>query len=55
MRLRKYFFYNDMGNEPMKKADYSKIASFYDKGRIISDQNIEFWLGLVKKQNILLS
>ncbi len=41
--------------ESMRKADYSKIASFYDKGRIISGQNIELWLDLVKKQNIPLS
>lgn len=33
----------------MKKADYRRIASFYDQGRIISDQNIDLWLGLVKE------
>lgn len=33
----------------MNKADYDKIASFYDQGRTISDQNIELWLGLIKE------
>lgn len=33
----------------MKKADYDKIASFYDQGRTISDQNIDLWLDLVKE------
>jgi len=33
----------------MKKADYGKIASFYDQGRTISDQNIDLWLDLIKE------
>lgn len=33
----------------MKKADYSKIASFFDKGRPLSEQNIEQWLGIVSR------
>jgi len=33
----------------MRKADYSRIASFYDKGRPISEQNIDLWLELIVK------
>lgn len=33
----------------MKKADYDKIASYYDQGRTISDQNIDLWLDLIKE------
>ena len=33
----------------MRKADYSSIASYYDKGRSLSEQNIDLWLGLVVK------
>lgn len=33
----------------MKKADYDKIALFYDQGRTISDQNIDLWLDLIKE------
>ena len=33
----------------MKKADYSKIASFYDKGRTLSEQNIDLWLGIITR------
>jgi ubiquinone/menaquinone biosynthesis C-methylase UbiE len=33
----------------MRKADYSNIASYYDKGRSLSEQNIDLWLGLVVK------
>ena len=33
----------------MKKADYDNIASFYDQGRTISDQNIDLWLDLIKE------
>lgn len=33
----------------MRKADYSNIASFYDKGRPISEQNIDLWLELIVK------
>ncbi len=33
----------------MKKADYRRIASFYDQGRTISDQNIDLWLDLIKE------
>ena len=31
----------------MEKADYSKIASFYDKSRSISEENMIMWLGLI--------
>jgi len=33
----------------MIKADYSKIASFYDKGRSLSEQNTIIWLTLIEK------
>lgn len=33
----------------MKKADYSKIASFFDKGRPLSEQNIEQWFGIISR------
>jgi ubiquinone/menaquinone biosynthesis C-methylase UbiE len=33
----------------MQKADYSKISDYYDKGRWLSEQNIDKWLGLIKK------
>ncbi len=33
----------------MTKADYSKIASFYDKGRPLSEQNTATWLNLIAK------
>ena len=33
----------------MIKADYSKIASFYDKGRSMSEQNTGMWLELISK------
>lgn len=33
----------------MKKADYEKIAESYDKGRSLSEQNIDLWLGLFSK------
>jgi SAM-dependent methyltransferase len=33
----------------MKKADYSKIASFYDEGRSLSEQNIYMWLSIVAR------
>src|SRR5512136_730128 len=33
----------------MKKADYSKIAPLYDKGRVLSEQNIELWLDAVAR------
>ena len=33
----------------MKKADYSKIAAFYDDGRTLSEQNMGLWLGLIAK------
>jgi len=31
----------------MVKADYSRIASFYDKGRTLSEQNAAIWLNLI--------
>lgn len=33
----------------MIKADYSKIASFYDKGRSLSEQNTALWLDRIAK------
>lgn len=33
----------------MEKADYNKIAKFYDKGRSLSEQNIDLWIGLISK------
>ena len=33
----------------MRKADYSKIAEVYDKGRSLSEQNIDLWLGIISK------
>ena len=33
----------------MKKANYSRIAASYDKGRSLSEQNIELWLGPISK------
>jgi ubiquinone/menaquinone biosynthesis C-methylase UbiE len=33
----------------MKKADYSRIASYYDKGRSLSEQNIDLWLDMVAR------
>ena len=35
----------------MKKADYSKIAEFYDKGRSLSEQNMELWLKLISEHS----
>jgi len=31
----------------MKKADYSRIAASYDRGRSLSEQNMDMWLDLV--------
>ena len=33
----------------MKKADYRKIASLYDKGRSLSEENIDLWLGIISR------
>ncbi len=33
----------------MIKADYSKIASFFDRGRSLSEQNMALWLNLIAK------
>lgn len=33
----------------MIKADYSKIASFYDDGRSLSEQNMTLWLDMISK------
>ncbi|MFC1921246.1 class I SAM-dependent methyltransferase [Chloroflexota bacterium] len=33
----------------MKKADYREIAGFYDKGRSLSEQNMDLWLGLISR------
>lgn len=43
----------------MQKADYSKIASIYDRGRWLSSENLNFWLNSVsniigKRENIKL-
>lgn len=37
----------------MEKADYSKIAALYDKGRPISKQNVELWLCLIQERSRL--
>jgi ubiquinone/menaquinone biosynthesis C-methylase UbiE len=33
----------------MIKADYSRIASYYDRGRALSEQNMVMWLNLIVK------
>ncbi|OGO30548.1 MAG: hypothetical protein A2Z29_11255 [Chloroflexi bacterium RBG_16_56_11] len=33
----------------MKKADYSKIAPLYDKGRSLSEENIDLWLKIISR------
>jgi ubiquinone/menaquinone biosynthesis C-methylase UbiE len=33
----------------MKKADYSQISALYDKGRPLSEQNIDLWLGMIAR------
>ena len=33
----------------MKKADYRKIASFYDKGRSLPDEIISLWMKLISR------
>ncbi|MFC2069993.1 class I SAM-dependent methyltransferase [Chloroflexota bacterium] len=33
----------------MKKADYREIAKFYDKGRSLSEQNMDLWLELISR------
>lgn len=33
----------------MRKADYSRIAESYDRGRSLSEQNMEMWLALVSR------
>ena len=35
----------------MRKADYGKIAGFYDRGRSLSEQNMEMWLALLGKHS----
>ena len=35
----------------MTKADYRKIASFYDKGRSLSEQNTVMWLNLIAERS----
>ena len=35
----------------MKKADYARIASFYDKARSLSEQNASLWLGRISKRS----
>ena len=34
---------------PVKKADYSKIASFYDKAHVMRESNITLWINLISK------
>lgn len=38
-------------NNHMRKANYSRIASYYDEGRSLSEQNIDLWLGLISKHS----
>ncbi|MFH1372609.1 MAG: methyltransferase domain-containing protein [bacterium] len=33
----------------MKKADYNRISTSYDRGRAISDENIDRWLELIQE------
>jgi ubiquinone/menaquinone biosynthesis C-methylase UbiE len=33
----------------MKKADYARIAPFYDEGTLLSQKIIDLWLGLISK------
>jgi ubiquinone/menaquinone biosynthesis C-methylase UbiE len=33
----------------MKKADYREIAEFYDRGRSLSEQNMDLWLDLISR------
>jgi ubiquinone/menaquinone biosynthesis C-methylase UbiE len=42
-----YGKFGKSGGLVMKKADYSKIASFYDKGRLLSDEILSLWTDLV--------
>jgi ubiquinone/menaquinone biosynthesis C-methylase UbiE len=35
----------------MKKADYSKIASTYDKGRPLLEQNTDLWMNLISEHS----
>jgi ubiquinone/menaquinone biosynthesis C-methylase UbiE len=38
-----------MEKEHQMKADYHKIAEFYDRGRPISEKNLELWTGLISR------
>ena len=38
-----------MQDMKVNKADYSKIASYYDNGRSLSEQNTVMWLNLISK------
>jgi ubiquinone/menaquinone biosynthesis C-methylase UbiE len=33
----------------VKKADYSKIASFFDQGRTLSEYNMDLWLNIIAR------
>jgi ubiquinone/menaquinone biosynthesis C-methylase UbiE len=33
----------------VKKADYNQIAPLYDKGRMLSEENIDLWLGIIAR------
>jgi len=35
----------------MRKADYGRIAAFYDRARSLSEQNMEMWLALVARHS----
>ncbi len=32
-----------------RKADYGKIAAFYDRGRTLTESTIDLWLSLISK------
>jgi ubiquinone/menaquinone biosynthesis C-methylase UbiE len=33
----------------MKKADYNRIASFYDKGHVIREKNLKLWINMISE------
>lgn len=37
----------------MEKADYGRIAEFYDVGRGLSEENRDFWLALIRKMGLV--
>ena len=36
----------------MKKADYNKIAAFYDKGHVIREKNLKFCINMISEHMI---